>query len=102
VLLVGGELSPIVYSEYLSAKIACAERYIFIRVREGDVLPADVRDFVDQERRTAVTRNFQNEAELESHLYQALVHTSVRAAREVQIERQRKEVQSNARLKRSR
>lgn len=102
VLLVGGELSPIVYSEYLSAKSASAERYIFIRVREGDVLPADVRDFVDEERRTAVTRNFQNEAELESHLYQALVHTSVRAAREVQIERQRKEVQSHARLKRSR
>lgn len=102
VLLVGGELSPIVYSEYRAAKIASAERYIFIRVREGDVLPADVRDFVDHERKTAVTRNFQNEAELESHLYQALIHTSVRAAREVQIERQRKEVQSNARLKRSR
>jgi hypothetical protein len=100
VLLVGGELSPIVYSEYRAAKTASAERYIFVRVREGEVLPADVGAFVERERSTAVTRNFRNEAELESHLYQALIHTSVRAARAVQIERHRKEVRSNARRKR--
>jgi hypothetical protein len=95
VLLVGGALSPIVYAEYAAAKDAAAERYIFIRVRDGEHLPADVVAFIERERETVVTRNFQNEAELESHLYGALVHTTVRSAREVQVDRHRREVHLN-------
>lgn len=89
VLLVAGELSGIVYAEYAAAKSAAAERYIFIRVQDGEDLPNDVKDFIDRENQSAVTRNFQNESELESHLYQALIHTTVRAGRERQIERHR-------------
>lgn len=90
VLLIAGELSPIVYAEYAAAKAASAQRYIFIFDREGTDLPDDVRAFVDRERGSVVTRNFQNEAELETHLYQALIRSSVRAAREGQIERRRR------------
>lgn len=100
ILLVAGELSGIVYSEYQAAKRATAERYIFIRETEGKALPADVQKFVEQERDTAVTRNFQNEAELESHLYAALIHTAVRAGRERQIERHRGEVSKGGRPRR--
>lgn len=99
VLLVGGELSAIVHAEYGAAKDAAVERYIFIRTREGEVLPEEVQYFIAQERQTAVTRNFQNEAELESHLYQALIHTAVRAVREVQLGRRRKEVGGDGRGK---
>ncbi|MFG6402488.1 hypothetical protein [Microbacterium sp. P04] len=97
VLLVAGDLSPIVYAEYGAAKEAAAERYIFVRVRQGEVLPDDVSSFIEAERATAVTRNFQNEAELESHLYRALIHTAVRAAREVQLGRRRRESRSHGR-----
>lgn len=97
VLLVSGELSGIVYSEYAAAKDAAAERYIFIRTREDDLLPQDVKQFIEDERATAVTRNFQNESELESHLYEALIHSIVRAGREVQIERHRKEARKHGR-----
>lgn len=100
ILLVAGELSGIVYSEYQAAKDASAERYIFIREVESQVLPDEVKRFVEQERGTAVTRNFQNEAELESHLYAALIHTAVRAGRERQIERHRGEVSKNGRPRR--
>ncbi|MBF4511430.1 hypothetical protein ITJ66_02935 [Plantibacter sp. VKM Ac-2885] len=90
VLLVAGELSGIVHAEYAAAKQAAVERYILIR--DGDVIPSEVQAFIDQERKTTVTRNFQNAAELESHLYQALIRTTVRAAREVQIRRRQQEV----------
>lgn len=90
VLLVAGELSPIVYAEYEAAKAASAQRYIFIYERPGEQLPDDVRDFIDRERETVVTRNFQNEAELETHLFQALIRSGVRAAREGQIERRQR------------
>lgn len=99
VLLVGGELSAIVRAEYAAAKKAAAERYIFIRVRDGEDLPRDVDEFIKRERATAVTRNFQNVAELESHLYNAVIHSTVRAGREVQIERRRTEVGGDGRGK---
>lgn len=87
VLLVAGHLSDIVYAEYAAAKNASAQRYILIR--QGDELPPEVRAFIDSEQTSAVTRNFQNTTELQSHLYQALVRSTVRASREEQIGRRR-------------
>lgn len=91
VLLIAGDLSNIVHAEYLAAKAAAAERYIFIQEGAED-LPAAVAEFIDHERETAVTRNFRNEAELASHLYGALIHSTVRAGREIQIQRRKRAV----------
>ncbi len=87
VLLVAGRLSSIIYAEYAAAKAAGAERYVFIR--EGARLPKDVREFIAEERREVVTRSFQNDAELETHLYQSLQMMAVRSAREQLIQRRK-------------
>ncbi len=87
VLLIAGRLSDIIYAEYGAAKAAGAERYVFIR--KGARLPQDVKDFIAQERQELVTRSFQNDAELESHLYQSLQVMAVRSMRERVIERRR-------------
>ncbi|WP_166878465.1 hypothetical protein [Salinibacterium sp. ZJ450] len=87
VLLIAGPLSAVIYAEYSAAKDSSAETYIFIR--EGETLPDDVRDFIARERGDVVTRNFQNEGELETHLYQSLNRTAVRAIREMQLMRRR-------------
>lgn len=88
ILLVAGDLSKIIYSEFSAAVDASAERYIFIR-DDGDI-PDEVRAFIKKERESVVTRNFQNVAELETHVYQSLKRTAVRAMREVQLERRRR------------
>ena len=88
ILLIGGDLSRIIYSEFAAAKDADAERYIFIR--DGDAIPQEVKDFIARERDSVITRNFQNVAELETHVYQSLKRTAVRALREVQLERRRR------------
>jgi len=85
ILLVAGDLSDIIYSEYRAARAANAETYIFIR--EQDDLPDDVRTFITEERKGIVTRNFQNTAELETYIYSSLRRTVVRAARQVQLSR---------------
>jgi hypothetical protein len=87
VLLIAGRLSEIIYAEYEAAKAAGAQRYVFIR--KGAHLPEDVKDFIAQERREVVTRSFQNDAELESHLYESLQMMAVRSAREGLIRRRR-------------
>lgn len=88
VLLIAGALSEIIYAEYAAAKDSAAQRYIFIR--EGESLPDDVHRFIKTERNDrVVTRNFRNDAELESHLYKALNRSAVRALRELQLMRRR-------------
>jgi len=88
ILLIAGDLSTIIYSEFAAAVDAEAERYIFIR--ENEILPDHVKDFIAKQRGSVVTRNFQNIAELETHVYQSLKRTAVRAMREVQLERRRR------------
>jgi hypothetical protein len=87
ILLVAGELSAIIYSEFAAAEDALAERYIFIR--KNDVIPDEVKDFIARKRHSIVTLNFQNMAELQTHVYQSLNRTAVRAMRELQLARRR-------------
>ncbi|GAA2050075.1 hypothetical protein [Leifsonia soli] len=88
ILLVAGPLSEIIKAEYSAAKEAEAERYIFIRT--PDELPDEVETFINAERASVVTRNFQNADELEAHVYRSLTSSAIRAHREVQLERRRK------------
>jgi len=88
ILLIAGDLSRIIYSEYAAAENSDAERYIFIR--DESVIPEGVRSFIAEKRNTVVTLNFRNIAELETHIYQSLNRTAVRALRQAQIERQKR------------
>jgi hypothetical protein len=85
ILLIDGELSPIVYAEYGGATAGGAHRYILIRTNAA--LPADVSDFVNEQRREVVTRNFQNPSELDSLVYDALSRTIARAMNLATVER---------------
>lgn len=90
VLLVGGELSQIIYAEYEAAKDGGAQRYVFIR--EDATLPNDVREFIRAERTgEVVTRDFKNVAELRTHLHQSLVASLIRASRREIIHRQKRQ-----------
>lgn len=83
VLLLATDLTPITEAEYQAAKSNGAQRYILIREREGEDREDRVTQFIAQERddRT-VTRNFQNTAELRTHLVNSIKQAQVRAARE--------------------
>lgn len=85
VLIVGDELSAIVLAEYEAASQGGAERYLFAR---GNIhRPPDVVDFLARERDHVVYREFENTAELETHLYRALTLILVRNAREQLVRR---------------
>lgn len=86
ILLVDGDLSPIVHAEYRAAREGGANRFILIR--KGAELPDDVAAFIkDQQMSEVVTRNFQNEDELDSLVYDALSRAIVRAVTEATIDR---------------
>ncbi|WAB82525.1 hypothetical protein OVN18_05855 [Microcella daejeonensis] len=86
ILLVAGELSAIVYAEYQAARDGGADRYIL--VRETDDLPPEVAGFIKEQQKTeAVTRNFRNIDELQTHIHQALTRSLVRALNEQVVAR---------------
>lgn len=78
VLLIAGELSDIVYSEYRAGRRGGADRYILIR--DDDEIPDEVMAFVQEQRASeVVTRNFSNIDELKSHISRGLTRSLVRA-----------------------
>jgi hypothetical protein len=79
ILLVDGELSKIVYAEYAAARSGGANRFILIR-NKLDELPLPVQEFIrEQQDGEVVTRTFQNDEELASHVYNSLSRAIVRA-----------------------
>lgn len=85
ILLIDGALSKIVHAEYKAARDGGANR--FILVRDGATLPAEVDEFISEQHKEVVTRKFQNPAELDSIVYDALSRAIVRALNEATIER---------------
>lgn len=85
ILLVAGELSAIVHSEYSAARDGGADRYILIR--ETDELPPEVDQFIKEQRAEVVTRSFRNVDELQTHIHQALTRSVVRAVAHRVLER---------------
>lgn len=86
ILLVDGDLSPIVHAEYRAARKGGANRFILVR-RDAE-LPEDVAAFIkDQQASEVVTRNFQNADELDSLVYDALSRAIVRAMTLATIDR---------------
>lgn len=76
ILLIAGKLTDIVYREFNAAREGGADLFIFIK--DGSRIPADVKDFVrEHQRGLVVTRQFANEKELSTlvteHLQLSLV-----------------------------
>lgn len=86
VLLLADELSEVVSAEFAAAKERGAERYIYVKESDQD-LPDDVKNFIEEERRSVVTRNFANTDELKTHVVDGLKRTQVRVHRQVQVQR---------------
>jgi hypothetical protein len=88
ILILGEELSRVTRAEYEAARAAGAQCYIM--VRDTDEQDAEVEAFIKEARLDAVTRGFNNIAELRSHLFNSLAQASVRASREQHLSRQRR------------
>lgn len=86
ILILGADLSSITEKEYQAAAGAEVQRIIL--VKEGVRRRRAATDFLNRERATvATTKNFQNIAELRTHIVSSLEFHAVQSSRHAQLAR---------------